>query len=364
MSQHTPLYDDHVRLGARMVDFHGWDLPVQYQGILAEHEHCREHACVFDTSHMGQILIRAQAAHIARVTTQNAVELMPGRGQYGFLLNDGGNILDDTILMRLDWDQYLLVVNAANAAADHEWLRRHLPPDAQTRLLSAEGWSKIDLQGPASARVLAPLADTDLSKLRYFGNVQARVCGQPCVLSRTGYTGELGYELFAPADSIATIFRQVLEHPDVRPAGLGARDSLRLEMAYPLYGADITAETNPFEAGLDTFITFDHFFVGATVLEKLAGGPPKHRLTAFVADSRERAAPGDEIHTEDGCVGTVTSAAFAPSLGVSIGMGQLLDVLATPGVQLVVKTQRADLPVTVVANPPYTHGTCRASVEL
>ncbi len=357
------LYDEHVRLGARMVDFHGWELPVQFEGILAEHVHCRSQACLFDTSHMGQILIRSRSSHLARVTTQDPTELRVGRGRYGFLLNDDGNILDDTILMRVDWEEFLLVVNAGTAEADFAWVRSHLPADAEVVLRSAEGWSKVDLQGPASARILAPLTDARLAKLRYFGNTRATVCGQPCFLSRTGYTGELGYEFFAPAESIAVIFRELVKHPDVKPAGLGARDSLRLEMAYPLYGDDMDATTNPYEADLGAFIQFEHFFIGATMLEKLAPGSPRQRLAAFVADTRKRAWRGDAILSEDREIGVVTSAAFSPTLGVSIGMGYILDVLNAPGVELTIRTQRGDLPVTVAAKPLYQHGTCRAKLQ-
>jgi len=339
-----------------MVDFHGWELPVQYGGILAEHEHCRQAACVFDTSHMGQIRIRARPPELNRVVTQNAAALPVGRCQYGFLLNEAGGMLDDTILMRLDEEEFLLVVNAGPAESDFAWVSGHLP-DAEVVHQSAQGWGKVDLQGPLSAKVLAPQSDAQLRSLGYFRVTRARVCGRECILSRTGYTGELGYEVFAPAESILAVFRGFATHPAVKPAGLGARDSLRLEMGYPLYGEDIGVETNPFEANLGGFIRLDHDFIGSAALR--AAGEPTRRRVGFITRSRQRAWRGNEIWHEGRAVGQVTSAAFSPSLGVSIGMGYLPPELAQAGTELIVKTPRSDLPATVAAWPLYKQGTCR-----
>ena len=344
-----------------MVDFHGWELPVQYEGILAEHKHCRQAAVLFDTSHMGQILIHAQPAELGRTTTQDASSLPVGRGRYGFLLNEAGGILDDTILMRLGEQEFLLVVNAGTLASDFEWVRARLPDRSQASNRSADGWSKLDLQGPASARVLAPLTDAPLASLGYFGVARAQVCGQACVLSRTGYTGELGYEIFAPAESIVAIFRGLLADPLVKPAGLGARDSLRLEMGYPLYGDDIDAETNPFEAGLGHFVCFDHDFVGSAALRDVTG---TRTLVAFVAASRQRAWRGNELCKDGRKLGVVTSAAFSPSLNVSIGMGYVPIELADVGTKLAVKTRRGELAVTIADKPLHRHGTCRTTAVL
>jgi len=357
MANHrTILYEDHLRLGARIVDFHGWELPVQYESILAEHTHCRRAACVFDTSHMGQILIRSRPEGLAHVTTQDAAALPIGRGRYGFLLNPEGGILDDTILMRLGEDEFLLVVNAGPAAGDFEWVRRHLPTRAVATLQSAAGWGKIDLQGPASAETLAPLTE---APLRYFSVTRTRVCDQPCIVSRTGYTGELGYELFAPGDAVLAIFRALAADPRVRPAGLGARDSLRLEASLPLYGDDIDASTNPIEAGLGGFVDLNRDFLGAQALRAVAAAGPTRLLVAFAAKGRQRAWHGDAITSADGRTGVVTSAAFAPSLGVAIGMGYVPPDLAAPGTELTVKTRRGDLPATVAEKPLYKKGTCR-----
>jgi aminomethyltransferase len=224
-------------------------------------------------------------------------------------------------------------------------------------LQSAQGWGKLDLQGPQSAEVLAPRTDAELRSLGYFHVARAKVCGHDCILSRTGYTGELGYEVFAPAESVLAIFRELVAHPAVKPAGLGARDSLRLEMGYPLYGDDMDAGTNPFEAGVGGFIRFDHDFIGAAALR--AAGDPMRKRVAFAASSRQKAWSGNEIWHDGRPVGRVTTAVFAPSLDVSIGMGYAAAELAAPGVELVVKTPRRDLAVTVTQPPLYKHGTCR-----
>ena len=358
MGERTALYDLHVALGGRMVDFHGWELPVQYEGVLAEHRHCRGSACLFDTSHMGQIRIRAAADALSRVVTQNAATLRIGRGRYGLLLDEGGGMLDDTILMRLGHEEFLLVVNAGTAEADLDWIREHLAA-GDAALQSAEGWGKLDLQGPLSAQVLAPHTDADLAALGYFHNTVAAVCGEPCIVSRTGYTGELGYELFAPDAAIVATFGELAADERVMPAGLGARDSLRLEMGYPLYGEDIAAETNPFEAGLGAFVPLDRDFVGAAALRRLAAEPPKRKLVAFVAESRQQALSGGEIRSEGRAVGVVTSAAFSPSLEVSIGMGYVPPELAAAGTPLAVETRRSDVHAAVTDKPLYGQGTCR-----
>jgi aminomethyltransferase len=360
MSRKTPLFDEHERLGARMVDFHGWSLPVQYEGVLAEHRHCRCAAALFDTSHMGQLRITAPPEELGRVLTQNAASLAVGRDRYGLILNNAGGIRDDSILMRLGERDFLLVVNAGPAEADLAWLRGHLPDEVRILDQRDDGWGKLDLQGPASAAVLDPLTDADLAALPYFRVTQATVAGQACILSRTGYTGELGYEIFAPEESIRVIWGELLGHAEVEPAGLGARDSLRLEAGLPLYGSDVDETATPFEAGLEGFVRFDHPFIGSEALQRIADERPPRRLAAFRAQSRQRAWPENEIWAGQRKVGAVTSAAFAPSLDVSIGMGYAPPALTEPGTELVVKTPRGDLPVTLAERPLYEGGTARA----
>jgi len=335
-------------------------LPIQYDGILAEHRHCRSAAVVFDTSHMGQLLIRGDhaAEGLGSETTQNAEVLAVGRCAYGFLLNEEAGIIDDTILMRLDEREFLLVVNSATADGDTQWLRSHLPADVELLNQSAS-WGKIDLQGPASCKVLAGCADFDPASLAYFTGRRGRCCGSDCIVSRTGYTGELGYEIMADNDDLPMIFETLLAEASVKPAGLGARDSLRLEMGYPLYGQDIDLETNPIEADLGRFVRDDHEFVGSPRLREIRSRGTDRKAVAFRSASRRKTNPDDEILRNGEPVGVVTSGAFSPSLEVSIGMGYVPAEHSGAGTVLSVRTARGELDVTVCPRPIYEHGTCR-----
>ena len=343
-----------------MVDFHGWLLPVQYAGILTEHRHCRRSACLFDTSHMGQIIIRtSQPALIGQVTTQFPGALAVGQARYGFLLGENGGIMDDTILMRLAEDEFLLVVNASTAESDFQWVRRHLADSVELLNQSAEGWAKVDLQGPASAKVLSAFTETDLTQLGYFRVRRAKVCGFGCILSRTGYTGELGYEIYAPGEAIQDIFSTLIGDNRVEPAGLGARDSLRLEMCYPLHGQDIGPEVNPIEADLGFFLKSKHNYIGSSAIEELSEVGPSRKLVAFVTTTRRRCEHGNDILNEGEVVGQVTSGAFSPSLNTSIGMGFVPIGLAQNGQDIVIQTSRAELRATVTEKPLYKQATCR-----
>ncbi len=364
MAKTTPLLEAHQRLGGRLVEFGGWRLPVQYEGILAEHRRCRSEAVVFDTSHMGQFLITGPdaPAAFAKVGTQDAEGLRVGRCRYGFLLNDDGGVIDDTILMRPAEDELLLVVNAGTAEGDLACVRDRLPAGVEAVNLIDRGWGKVDLQGPASADVLATRTDVDLSGLRYFGVARGTVCGRSVTLARTGYTGELGYEIMAAGPDLPAIWEDLLGDPRVAPAGLGARDSLRLEMCYPLYGHELSEQHNPIEAGLEFALDLDREFPGASALRRVAGAGPSRRLAALRSATRRRANPGDAILRDGVRVGEVTSGAFSPSLEVSIAMGYVEPSAAEAGAELVVRTARAELGMTVGEKPLYKEGTCRRAL--
>ncbi|KPJ69493.1 MAG: hypothetical protein AMS14_11580 [Planctomycetes bacterium DG_20] len=366
MASKTVLYDRHVAFGARVVDFSGWLLPAQYESVLAEHRHCRASATVFDTSHMRQFVLRGPAAagQLGRIGTQDAEALSVGRCQYGFLLNEDAGVIDDTILMRLGDEEFLLVVNAGPGAGDLEWLRSHMRGNVELADQSTGGWGKVDLQGPASARALLSLVDVDLAGMAYFSVARARCCGRDCIISRTGYTGELGYEIMATGEDLGTIFDELLANPAVKPAGLGARDSLRLEMAYPLYGHELSTAHDPIEAGLAAFAKPDRDFIGSARLRTLEQAGPRRRLVAFRAESRRRTNPGNEIRYGSRAVGIVTSGAFSPSLEVSIGMGYVEADLAESGQELLVDTGRCELAVMVCDKPLYRNGTCRTKDTL
>jgi aminomethyltransferase len=357
----TFLFDEHVKLGGKMVDFMGWKLPVQYEGILAEHDQCRNSACLFDTGHMGQIHLAGEhaAEDLSKVLTQNARALPVGRSKYGLMLHEDGGIMDDTILMRLGPYEFLLVVNAGPLIDDLRRVLQHCSSD--TRVVDqTQTWAKLDLQGPAAFAVLDDLVDIDLSGLGYFSATPGNICDLRCVISRTGYTGELGYEIFIPLQNAVGVWRALVGDDRVKPAGLGARDLLRLEMCYPLYGQDATRETTPLEADLDGFIKLDHDFIGAEALEQRMARGAEKKLVAFVGDSRRRPPQHAEIHHKGQRVGEVTSGAYSPSLGCSIGMGYVPTELAEPGNEMTIVTDRFELEITLAQKPLYRDGTCRA----
>jgi len=344
-----------------MVDFGGWKLPVQFDGVLAEHLHCRSAAVVFDTSHMGQFLIsgREAASQLSLLCTQDAETLRVGQCRYGFLLREDAGIIDDTILMRTADDEFLLVVNAATQDRDQHWVEEHLRGNSSFVNRSALGWAKIDLQGPESFDVLRGLVDIDLRTLPYFSVAPARICEVSCVLSRTGYTGELGYEIMAEGNDLLTVFDRILEHPRVKPAGLGARDSLRLEMGYPLYGHELSEERNPVEAAMLFFLKSQKPHVGFEALNQARWNGTAQTLVAFRTDTRRRPSPSCEICSDGEVVGVVTSGAFCPSLDVSAGMGFVRSDLARQGTPLIVRTERAEIAALVQDRPLYQGGTCR-----
>lgn len=360
MPKKTFLYDLHLRHNARVVDFHGWLLPIQYEGILAEQAHCRSAVSLFDTCHMGQFLIYgpSAAADLAGLLTHDVRKLPIGKSKYGLMLNENGGILDDTIVLRLGQREFLLVVNAGPVDSDFEWVSQRL--SSTTRIINQSStWGKIDLQGPKAFGVLNKRVEEELSGLTYFAGSWARCCGRDCILSRTGYTGELGYEIFAPAGDIVAITESLLSEPSVRLAGLGARDALRLEMCYPLYDQDMNRSTNPIEADMARFVSLEHEYVGHETVRRTAAEGPKRLLAAFVCEGRRRANTGDPIVQGDVTVGEVTSGAFSPALNLAIGMGYVRSDLARSSVQLTVRTERAEVPITIQDKPLYKAGTCR-----
>ncbi len=362
MVKKTVLHERHVEAGGRMVDFGGWELPVQYEGILAEHRHCRQGVALFDCSHMGQFRISGPEAGAAlgRVCTQDAESLRVGRCKYGYLLNETGGIIDDTILMRIGEDTYHLVVNASTQDGDFAWLGGKMSGDFDLVNLSGDqGWSKIDLQGPLSFDVLSQLVNGDLSEWKYFGVKMCGVDGREVVLSRTGYTGELGYEVMGAGEDVLAIFDKLMTDERVKPAGLGARDSLRLEMTYPLYGHEMDLETTPLESDGAFFLDLDREFIGVEALRKQKADGLERILVAYSAETRRRTSPGDEIWADGRKVGLVTSGAFSPSLEKSVGLGFLEPEFRGAGTGLTVRTSRADIDVIIEAKPLYREGTCR-----
>jgi aminomethyltransferase len=352
----TPLYALHRRLGARLVPFAGYEMPVQYSGILAEHAAVRKAAGLFDVSHMGQIHVRGPGAVAAveRLVSSPVASLRGGRVRYGLLCNEDGGVVDDVTVYRLADDALMLCVNAANVEKDWRWVVRHAGGDVELRDRSAET-ALLALQGPASAAVLAPLCDADLARLRRFAFAEGAVAGHPALISRTGYTGSDGFELYLDAGAGETVFETLLDagrpHGLV-PAGLGARDTLRLEAALPLYGHELDDTTSPLEAGLERFVKREAGgFLGAEAIERRAAAGHPRALAGFVVDGRGVARAGHEILHAGRPVGRVTSGAPSPALGKPIGLGYVPPALAAPGTLVEIAIRDRGVPARVVRTP-------------
>jgi aminomethyltransferase len=344
----TPLYDRHVAAGARIVPFAGWQMPVQYQGIIPEHTAVRTSAGVFDVSHMGQLELRGPGAleFGQRMLSNDLDRIEPGHAQYTLLLDEDGCPIDDLIVYRFDDDHLLLVVNASRVDDDREWLMRHLDGSVVLDDRSPD-MAMLALQGPAA------LGLVELPELAPFGFSQAQVCGVPAIVARTGYTGEPGVELMIAVDRAGQLWDAIVAAGAV-PCGLGARDTLRLEVCYPLYGNDLSLEHTALEAGLGWVCALDaKDFLGADALraQKQDGIPEK--LIAFTM--RDRGIPRQGMPILP--AGTVTSGTMSPSLGIGIGMGYLPSAGSAAGTPIEIDVRGRTLRATIAKKPLYVKET-------
>ncbi len=336
--EHTSLHERHTALGARMGAFAGWDMPLYYSTARAEHTAVRQGAGVFDVSHMGQLEVTGPGARegLARILT-NDLAITPGHGQYTLMLEDDGGVIDDLIVYELE-DRFLLVVNASNVAPCRERLAERLPADA-TLVDRSPGTAMLALQGPAWAEVLGPLcARGDAFALDYFGIGEDLVAAVPCLIARTGYTGEPGVELMCPWDDAPVVWDALVSGGrPATPAGLVARDTLRLEMGYPLYGQELTRERTPIEAGLRWACDIDGGrFFGAQVLRRQAAEGTAERLAVFRLTEPGIPRAGQDVVVDGRRAGTVTSGTLSPSLEVGIGMAYVPSAVAAPDNDLVI----------------------------
>ena len=351
----TPLLDEHKALGGKVIDFSGWALPVQFAGILQEHRHTRSRASIFDCSHMGEFRIQGREAieaYDALITTDTG-RIRPGRARYGALLTEDGGYMDDLITMRLGDDELFVVTNAGSLDRVSAVFAVQVPGLVDE---SAET-AKIDIQGPLSREILVSIGLTAAAALSYFGLAQTEWAGYPVLLSRTGYTGELGYELYLPNAAAVPLWRRLLDHPAVAPAGLGARDTLRLEMGYLLSGQDIDESRTPLEARQDAFIDWHKPFTGRDALQKRRDAGGYAVLTPIRTDSRSAPRHGFDVYRGDETVGVVTSGTYGPSVERGIGLAYLPPELAEPGVALTAGPRQMAIEVTEI--PFYGAGTCR-----
>lgn len=354
-AKHTPLYEEHVLRGAKFTEFHGWELPVQFKGILEEHHHTRTKCSLFDTCHMGEFQLKGAKAIrcLEGMVFNDMICLKVGRCRYSSILDTCGGIIDDIIAMKLSEDELFVVTNAG----PYEKIARILYRVCLATDLTAET-AKIDVQGPMSRAVLLDFGLPEVESLKYFNCRRGTWEGEDILVSRTGYTGELGYEIFLPNELAAQFWREILEHPDVEPAGLGARDTLRLEMGYTLYGQDVDESHTTLEAGMGRFIDWNSEFHAKEFLEmQRASGRYKVR-TGIRSLDRRAPRPGYEVSYEGRPVGVVTSGSYGPSVGYGIGMAYVPVELSKPGTRLTAGPK--DMEIVTEEFPFYKNGTFKS----
>jgi aminomethyltransferase len=351
----TPLYDTHVKAGARMVPFGGWEMPVQYAGIIEEHRAVRAAAGCFDVSHMGEFEVEGSQALavLQRLTTNDVGALEVGQVQYSLLCDPDGGIVDDLTLYRLAPDRYMLTVNASNIDKDWRWVNEH-GAHARWRNVS-EATGLVAVQGPKAETVVGRLADTDVTRIAYYHVAEGRVAGVRGLISRTGYTGEDGFELYVDAADTSRLWSALLETgrgAGVVPVGLGARDTLRLEMRYALYGNDIDATTNPLEAGLGWIVKpAKGDFIGRDAIEKVRAGGSVRKLVGLEMADRSVARHGYRVMKDGRETGVVTSGSYGPSVDRSIALAYVASADAAVGTELGVEIRGQVKPGRVVKTP-------------
>ena len=356
----TPLNDRHVALRARMIDFAGWLMPVQYAGILEEHRAVRERAGLFDLSHMGELFVEGPeaGAALASALVTNPPALADGRAHYSMIVDPDGGIIDDLIVYRLAPDRFLVVANASNARTVSDALAERLAGFKAVLDDRSLAMALVAIQGPRSLEIVRPLTDVDLDALRYYAIAEGTVAGIPALVARTGYTGEDGFEVFVDTGRAVELWDAMMlagaDH-GLAPIGLGARDTLRLEAGMPLYGNELDRSTNPFEANLGRVVKFDKAgdFVGRAALERVARDGVARRLVGLVMRGRGIARHGYPVHAGNRPTGIVTSGTQSPSLGEAIAMAYVATTDAEPGTMVDVEIRGQRVPAEVVALPFY-----------
>ena len=357
----TPLFDVHVAAGARMVDFGGWGMPVQYAGILAEHNGVRSAVGLFDVSHMGEFLVEGDGAEafLQRLTTNDVSALVDGQAHYTVALYEHGGIVDDLLVYRRAEGVYLVCVNAGCIDKDWDWFSQHhdAPRDDCTLVNASDDFAQLAIQGRHAAAIVQKLTDEDVSAIGTYRFTEGIAADTQAIIARTGYTGEDGFELFVPAGAAEHVWTAVMEAGaefGLQPIGLGARDTLRLEAKYCLYGNDITDQTSPLEARLAWIVKLDKGdFIGRDALLVQQAGGVSRRLVGFQLEERGVARPHYPVLVDGEVVGEVSSGAHAPSLGTSIGLCYMPAGSTKPGTRFEVQIRKNRVPAVVVKTPFY-----------
>ena len=353
------LKHKHEALNAKMVPFAGYNMPVSYEGVNIEHENVRKNVGVFDVSHMGEFLISGENALelIQKVCSNDASKLVDGKAQYSCFPNEEGGIVDDLIVYRINADKYLLVVNASNIEKDWNWISQHNTMDATMRDMSDE-YSLLAIQGPKAAEAMQSLTDVDLANMKFYTFEVAPFAGvENVIISATGYTGSGGFEIYFKNEDAEQVWDAVMEAGKdfgIKPIGLAARDTLRLEMGYCLYGNDIDDTTSPIEAGLGWITKFTKDFVNSEALKKEKEEGAKRKLIAFELDERGIPRHGYDIVDENGkIIGVVTSGTMSPSLDKGIGMGYIPTEMAKNEEKIYIQIRKKAVPASLVKLPFY-----------
>ena len=350
----TPLYARHCALGAQMMDFHGWEMPLEFTGILPEHRAVRAKAGMFDLCHMGRIIVRgpARAAFLDGLVTRAVADLKTGAARYGLLCNEAGGVLED-LLVYADDDCHMVVCNASNREMVVKWLAQHAQAGVTVEDQSIE-IAMLAVQGPAAQQVLGPFVDVDLASLKRYRFAHAMIGDERATLSRTGYTGEDGFEIYLERDAIVAVWDALLK-AGVPPVGLGARDTLRLEAGMCLYGHELTPDINPFEADLAWALTLDsRRFVGSDALRRLSAAPPARKRVGLVAAGGRIPREGCRVFSGARDVGVVTSGSFSPTIEKHIAMAYVAADCAAAGASLEIDVRGARVVSQVVTLPFYS----------
>ena len=365
----TPLHKEHLALKARMVDFGGWDMPVQYTGVVDEHKTVRTGVGLFDVSHMGEVVVSGRGAleFLQKLTTNDVSKMALGQAQYSALCYDNGTLVDDIIIYRRGYDSFFICVNASNSDKDFAWLQEHAPSSGvNLDNLSAE-YAQIAVQGPRARELVQELVDIKIADLKYYTFAEGKTLGVPSLIARTGYTGELGYELYLPSNSGSKVWQALLnagEKYGVKAVGLGARDTLRLEMGYLLYGNDMDNTTSALECGLGWVTKLDKGdFAGRSALVAQKEKGLSRKLVGFEMIDRAIGRHGYSVYTSENAstpAGVVTSGSPGPSVGKNVGMVYLPAENAALGSIFWVEIRGERKKAQVVKKPFYAQGTAQA----
>jgi len=357
--KNTALTHIHEELGAKMVPFAGYNMPVSYEGVNAEHETVRNDVGVFDVSHMGEFLITGPKALdlIQKVSSNDASKLLDNQAQYSCLPNDKGGIVDDLLIYRLKEEQYLLVVNASNIEKDWNWIEKQNTMGAEMKNIS-EDYSLLAIQGPKAIEAMQSITSVDLENLKFYTFTVADFAGiEHVIISATGYTGSGGFEIYCKNSEVEQVWNKVMEAGKefgIKPIGLAARDTLRLEMGYCLYGNDINDETSPLEAGLGWVTKFNKDFVNSEALQKQKEEGVTRKLIGFELNERGIPRHDYEIVDKEGTqIGFVTSGTMSQSLNKGIGLGYVATAHTAPGTEIFIKIRKNAVSATVIKPPFY-----------